>query len=107
MDYKNTNLKEKLKQALTSTAKAISDDYRIIENIDQKKNSKKFDFLEIENLSSRDDFIKARAEYDTLALKKNFQMIIFIKKIFLQIFHVSLFIQLLKKLDMSLWGKRC
>ncbi len=72
MDYKNTNLKEKLKQALTSTAKAISDDYRIIENIDQKKNSKKFDFLEIENLSSRDDFIKARAEYDTLALKKKF-----------------------------------
>jgi hypothetical protein len=29
MDNKDINLKEKLKQALTSTAKAISDDFEI------------------------------------------------------------------------------
>ncbi len=72
MENKNINLKEKLKQALTSTAKAISDDFEIKENIDRKKNSKKFEFLEIDNLNSKNDFIKARAEYDSLALKKKF-----------------------------------
>tara|TARA_Y100001935_G_scaffold212325_1_gene182811 strand:+ start:998 stop:1249 length:252 start_codon:yes stop_codon:yes gene_type:complete len=83
MENKNINLKEKLKQALTSTAKAISDDFEIKENIDRKKNSKKFEFLEIDNLNSKNDFIKARAEYDSLALKKNSQTLRFIKKIFL------------------------
>ena len=72
MDNKNINLKEKLKQALTSTARAISDDYEIKGDIDQNKSSKKFDFFEIDNLNSKNDFIKARAEYDTLALKKKF-----------------------------------
>ena len=41
MDNKDTNLKEKLKQALTSTAKAISDDYEIKANTEQNKSSKK------------------------------------------------------------------
>ena len=70
MDNKNINLKEKLKQALTSTARAISDDYKIEGDVEQNKSSKKFDFFEIDNLNSKNDFIKARAEYDTLALKK-------------------------------------
>ena len=72
MNNKDINLKEKLKQALTSTAKAISDDYDIKEDVEQNKSSKKFDFFEIDNLNSKNDFIKARAEYDTLALKKKF-----------------------------------
>ena len=72
MDSKNINLKEKLKQALTSTARAISDDYKIEGDVEQNKSSKKFDFFEIDNLNSKNDFIKARAEYDTLALKKKF-----------------------------------
>ena len=72
MNNKNINLKEKLRQALTSTARAISDDYEIRENIGPKKNTKKFDFSEIDDLNSKNDFIKARAEYDTLALKKKF-----------------------------------
>ena len=83
MDSKNINLKEKLKQALTSTARAISDDYKIERDVEQNKSSKKFDFFEIDNLNSKNDFIKARAEYDTLALKKSFLIIKFIKKIFL------------------------
>ena len=70
MDNKDINLKEKLKQALTSTARAISDDYKIEKDIDQNK--KKIDYFEINNLNSKNDFIKARAEYDTLALKMKF-----------------------------------
>jgi len=72
MDNKNINLKEKLKQALSSTARAISDDYEVKNDLDQNKSSKKFDFFEIDNLNSKNDFIKARAEYDSLALKKKF-----------------------------------
>ncbi len=72
MNNKDVNLKEKLKQALTSTAKVISDDFKIDNNLDQNKDSKKFDFFDLENLNSKNDFIKARAEYDSGALKKKF-----------------------------------
>ena len=61
------NLKEKLKQALTSTARVISDDFAIKEKQDQNKSSKKFDFFDLENLNSKSDFIKARAMSDSLA----------------------------------------
>lgn len=66
------NLKEKLKQALTSTARVISDDLVINEEKIDNKSSKKFDFFNLENLNSKNDFIKARAEFDSLALKKKF-----------------------------------
>ena len=69
---KDVSLKEKLKQALTSTARAISDDFSIKNDLDQNKNNKKFDFFKIENLNSKGDFIKARAEADSLALKNKF-----------------------------------
>ena len=69
---KSENLKEKLKQALTSTAKVISDDFSIQENLDKNKSSKKFDFFNFENLNSKSDFIKARAETDSMALRKKF-----------------------------------
>jgi cobaltochelatase CobT len=69
---RDVSLKEKLKQALTSTARAISDDLSIKSELDQNKNSKKFDFFKIENLNSKEDFIKARAEADSLALKEKF-----------------------------------
>ena len=72
MNFKDANLKEKLKQALNSTARAISDDFQINESSDNNKNSKKFDFFEIENLNSKSDFIKARADSDSSALKKKF-----------------------------------
>ena len=72
MSIKNTDLKEKLKQALISTAKVISDDFDVKKELDQSKGSKKIDFFEIENLNSKSDLIKARAESDSAALKKKF-----------------------------------
>ena len=69
---KNGNLKEKLKQALTSTFKVISDDYQIHSKLDNNKSSKNFNFFELDNLNTKADFIKARAEMDSSALKKKF-----------------------------------
>ena len=73
MSNKEDNFKEKFKQALISTAKVISDDYKI----DNKKNSnyldsKKIDFFDVTNLSNKYDFIRLRAETDSEALKKKF-----------------------------------
>ena len=69
---KENNFKEKLKQALASTERVISDDFVNKENDIQNKSSKKFDFFNLENLNSKNDFIKARAESDSSALKKKF-----------------------------------
>ncbi len=66
------NLIEKLRQALSSTVRVISDDFSTKENNKVDKNSKKFDFFEIDNLNSKNDFIKARANSDSKALKKKF-----------------------------------
>ena len=67
MRDKETNLKEKLRQALTSTIRVISDNLEINQI---NKNSKKFDLFELDNLNNKIDFIKARAEADSSALKK-------------------------------------
>jgi len=48
---KAENLREKLKQALTSTARVISDDIHL-KNIDEK-NKKDLNFVDIENLNSK------------------------------------------------------
>ena len=74
MSNKNNdfNLKEKLKQALSSTIRVISDDFNIKENDKVNKSSKKFDFFEIDNLNTKNDFIRARANSDSTALKKKF-----------------------------------
>ncbi len=66
------NLKEKFKQALISTAKAISDDILVKKN-DKKENAlNNFDFIKLDELNQKDDFIKFRAEMDSAALKKKF-----------------------------------
>ena len=72
MNNKSEELKEKLRQALNSTARVISGDFETKDNFDQNKSSKKFDFFNLENLNSKSDFIKARAESDSSALKKKF-----------------------------------
>ena len=71
MNNKTESLKEKLRQALSSTVRVISDDLGINpkKNI---KNSEKQDLIELDNLNSKNDFIKARAETDSKALKKKF-----------------------------------
>ena len=83
MNNKTESLKEKLKQALSSTARVISDDL----GINPKKNIKNSekDLIELENLNSKNDFIKARAETDSKALKKNFLMSQYLKKFTLQL----------------------
>ncbi|MDC3016861.1 cobalamin biosynthesis protein CobT [Candidatus Pelagibacter sp.] len=72
MSDKETNFKEKLRQALASTIRVISDDLQIKKKSDDNKSSKKFDFFELDNLNSKNDLIKARAEADSSALKKKF-----------------------------------
>ena len=67
---KEDNLKEKFKQALISTIRVISDDFEI----EKEKNlsSKNYNFFEFDNLSTREDYIKLRAETDSEALKRKF-----------------------------------
>ncbi len=72
MNSKIQNLKEKLKQALSSTARVISDDLDISLKKNKKKNTDKFDYFELDNLNNVNDFIRARAESDSKALKKKF-----------------------------------
>jgi cobaltochelatase CobT len=73
MSNKENNIKEKFRQALISTSKVISDDYRPNEKIiDKNLSSKNINFFEIDNLSNKNDFIKLRAEADSAALKKKF-----------------------------------
>tara|TARA_Y100000591_G_scaffold244302_1_gene215216 strand:- start:1221 stop:3017 length:1797 start_codon:yes stop_codon:yes gene_type:complete len=69
---KEINLKEKLKQALTSTIRVISDDLYVKKELNSKKDLKKIDHFELENLNNIGDFIKARAVADSTALKKKF-----------------------------------
>ena len=73
MSNKEDNIKEQFKQALVSTAKVISDDYKIdIKKIDKDLKLKKIDFFDMTNLSNKNDFIRLRAETDSAALKKKF-----------------------------------
>ena len=69
---RDASLKEKLKQALNSTIRVISNDFKIDNKKCVNKNSKKINLFELENLNSKSDFIKARAEADASALKKKF-----------------------------------
>jgi cobaltochelatase CobT len=73
MNNKEDNFKEKFRQALTSTAKVISDDYKPeTKNSNKNLSSKNVNFFEIDNLSNKADFIRLRAETDSNALKKKF-----------------------------------
>ena len=73
MSNKENNIKEQFKQVLISTARVISDDYKIdIKKIDKNSNLKKKNFFDITNLSSKSDFIRLRAETDSVALSKKF-----------------------------------
>ena len=73
MSSKEDNFKEQFKQALISTAKVISEDYKPDnKKLDKKTTSKKINFFDITNLSNKNDFVKLRAETDSSALKKKF-----------------------------------
>ena len=72
MEKKREILEEKIKQALTSTYKVISNQIK-----DYKKNNKIsdvniLDFSEIKDLKNKNDYIKLRASTDSKALKLRF-----------------------------------
>ena len=50
---KQNILREKLKQALVSTARVISNDFRDKNSTDDNKNLKEFDILNLENINSK------------------------------------------------------
>ena len=70
--------KEKFKQDLISTIKVISGDYKIEEKTKSNNtDSKKYNFFElgdlnIKDLNNKEDYIKLRAETDSVALKRKF-----------------------------------
>ena len=67
---KEDSIKEKFKQALQSTYKVISEDFKVDKN---KKNSEKiFNVGDIENIADKNQFKKLRAETDSEALKRRF-----------------------------------
>jgi len=73
MNNKEDNFLQKFKQALTSTAKVISDDYKLdLDSKNKNLSSKNIDFFELDNLKDKNDFIRLRAKADTNALKKKF-----------------------------------
>ncbi len=72
MSTKENNLKEKLKIALTSTARVIAEDFKVKKINSEEKKIKEFDFLEIDKITSPADFLRLRAETDSSALKKKF-----------------------------------
>ena len=72
MEKKKEILEEKIKQALTSTYKVISN--QLEDDITKNKNLsfKGIDFSEIKDLKNKDDYIKLRANTDSKALKLRF-----------------------------------
>jgi cobaltochelatase CobT len=69
---KDQNIKEKFKQALISTIKVISDDFKTDPKIKKDTKSNNFDAIEIDNLENKQNYIKFRAEADSEALKIKF-----------------------------------
>ena len=73
MSTKEDNFKEQFKQALISTAKVISEDYKLdVKKLDKDLSNKKTGFFDVTNLSNKSDFVRLRAETDSGALKKKF-----------------------------------
>ncbi len=69
---KEDNLREQFKQALISTIKVISEEYKIDTNVKKNLSSNNYNFFELDNLNSRQDYINLRAGTDSEALKRKF-----------------------------------
>ncbi len=80
MSSKETNLKEKFRIALNSTAKVISDDIDLNKKNPEDKKTKDIISIELDNLTNPSDFIRLRAESDSRALKKKFSDDLIYKK---------------------------
>ncbi len=80
MSSKETDLKEKFRVALNSTAKVIADDFEVNRKNQENKKNKDFLSLDIDNITNPIDFIRLRAETDSSALKKKFSDDLIFKK---------------------------
>ena len=80
MSSKETNIKEKFRIALTSTAKVISDDFILSNKSSKNKKIQDSNIVEIDNLTNPSDFMRLRAETDSAALKKKFSNYTIYKK---------------------------
>ena len=69
---KDDIIKEQFKQALISTIKVISDEYKKDVKVKDNLSSKNFNFFELDNLNVKHDFVKLRAAGDSEALKRKF-----------------------------------
>ena len=69
---KDDNLREQFKQALISTIKVISEEYKTDANVKKNLSSNNYNFFELDNLSSKQDYTSLRAETDSEALKRKF-----------------------------------
>ena len=72
MEKKREVLEEKIKKALTSVYKVISNQLNDENSKDKNLNFKSLDFSEIKDLKKKDDYIKLRASTDSKALKLRF-----------------------------------
>ena len=104
MSKKEEFFKERFKQALDSTYKVISGEF---EDLSKKENQRDIEDYKISNLYSREDYIKFRAFTDSNALKKNFQIKTFLKKIFQKISPTKYSMKFQKKLDVNYWALIC
>ncbi len=66
------NFKEKFRQALISTVKVISDEFKSKTKKNNPPTKDNYNFFNIENLNSKYDYIKLRAKTDSEALKRKF-----------------------------------
>ena len=80
MSSKETDLKEKFRVALNSTAKVIADDFEVNRKNQENKKNKDLLSLDIDSITNPSDFIRLRAETDSSALKKKFSDDIIFKK---------------------------
>ena len=80
MSSKETDLKEKFRVALNSTAKVIADDIKINRKNQENKNTKNDISIDIDSITNPSDFIRLRAETDSSALKKKFSNNLIYKK---------------------------
>ena len=72
MTIKISSLKEKMRHALNSTKRVISEDFKISNKKKINLNDNHLEVVKVENFSSPKDFIKLRAEFDSSALEKKF-----------------------------------
>ncbi len=72
MAIKLSSFKEKMRQALTSTIRVISNDLEIKNAKKTNINNSHSEVLKLDDLSSPKDFIRLRAESDSFALEKKF-----------------------------------